>query len=326
MSRRSRSDARAHDFLRTVRDVVRFGVSRFGEAELAFGHGTANAYDEAVYLTLHALRLPPDTLEPFLEARLAPDEVKRVLALFRRRIEERKPAAYLTREAWLGDFRFYVDERVIVPRSFIAELLRDSLAPWVTNPRTVHRVLDLCTGSGCLAVLAAHAFPEATVDAVDISSAALAVARRNVNNYRLGGRVRLIRSDLYAALGGERYDLIVANPPYVDQGTMRRLPREYRHEPRRALAGGKDGLDVVRAILGEARSHLNPRGMLVVEIGHNRAALERAFPRVVFTWPTTSGGDDRVFLLGRKDLPDGPSAQRRAARVRTSFPLHPARG
>ncbi|HNI71921.1 MAG TPA: 50S ribosomal protein L3 N(5)-glutamine methyltransferase, partial [Accumulibacter sp.] len=213
------------------------------------------------------------------------------------------PAAYLTGEAWLGDFRFHVDQRVIVPRSFIAELLREQLTPWIDDPQQVGAVLDLCTGSGCLAIIAAHFFPAARVDGVDISPDALAVAARNVSEYPLDGRVRLLESNLFAALKGCRYDLIIANPPYVDAAAMAGLPAEYRHEPALALASGTDGLDLTRAILADARRHLKPHGVLVVEIGHNRAALEAAFPAMPFTWLDTSAGDEYVFLLRREELP-----------------------
>ncbi|MEW5708927.1 MAG: 50S ribosomal protein L3 N(5)-glutamine methyltransferase [Pseudomonadota bacterium] len=293
----------ARQELATVRDLLRFAVSRFREAGLAFGHGTSDAYDEAAYLILHALHLPLDRLEPFLDARITSSERSAVLELLSRRVQERRPAAYLTGEAWLGDFRFYVDERVIVPRSFIAELLRDQLAPWVADPHEVRAALDLCTGSGCLAILLAHAFPGARVDASDASAAALEVAARNVRDYGLKERVRLLRSDLFESLEGNRYDVIVSNPPYVDQASMEALPPEYLHEPREALAGGADGLDFVRRILAQARSFLAPGGVLVVEIGHHRDALEASFPHLPFVWPEVSGGAGHVFLLHRDDLP-----------------------
>lgn len=271
---------------------------------LAFGHGTTNAFDEAVYLTLHSLKLPLDQLEPHLELRPTTRQLAKVLRLFDRRMRERKPAAYLTREAWLEDFRFYVDERVIVPRSHIAGLLREDLAPWISGPGQVRAALDLCAGSGCLAIMLALRFARARVDAADISRDALSVARRNVAAYALRSRIQLIQSDLFAALGGKRYDLIVSNPPYVRTAAMRRLPHEYRREPQLALAGGNDGLEVIRVILREAAVHLNPGGLLVVEAGHNRARVERVFPRLAFTWPGTSGGNDCVFLLYREQLAD----------------------
>jgi len=221
-----------------------------------------------------------------------------VLHLIEARVRTRKPLAYLLREAWLGDHRFYVDERVLVPRSFIAELLRERLRPWVSRP--VRRALDLCTGSGCLAILVALTFRRARVDATDISRGALAVARRNVKTYGLGRRVRLVKTDLFPQPAP--YDLIVANPPYVGAAAMRKLPTEYRSEPRIALAGGADGLAFVRRILAEARDFLQPGGWLVAEVGHNRRGVERAFPRLPFVWPETSAGNDCVFLLQREDL------------------------
>ncbi len=287
----------------TLRAVLREAVTQFKRAGLAFGHGTHNARDEAVYLILHTLKLPLGELDSVLERQLSPRELDAVRAILRRRVRERTPAAYLTHEAWLGEFKFYVDERVIVPRSFIAELLRDGLAPWVSDARRVRSVLDLCSGSGCLAVLAAHAFPNASIDAADLSPAALQVARRNVKSYALAKRVRLVRTDLFDRLTACRYDLILSNPPYVDAAAMRALPREYRREPRLALAGGRDGLVLVRRMLAQAAAHLNPGGLLVVEIGHNRAALEKTFPRLPFVWLETSAGNDFVFLLSREDLP-----------------------
>lgn len=227
-------------------------------------------------------------------------EERKARRLIDERVRTRKPLAYLINEAWLDDRRFYVDERVVVPRSFIAELLRDRLRPWISRP--VNRALDLCTGSGCLAILLALTFPKATVDATDISSAALAVARRNVKAYRLGRRVRLAQADLFSGPGRRQYDLIVSNPPYVSAAAMRRLPPEYRREPRIALAGGTDGLAFVRRILRGAAEQLRPGGLLVVEVGHNRRQVERTFPRVPFVWPETSAGDDCVFLLRCEDL------------------------
>ena len=292
----------ARDRLRTVRDLLRFAVSRFNAAGLAFGHGSDNAYDEAAYLILHALHLMPEQLEPFLDAALTREEVAAAIELLRRRVEERVPAAYLTREAWLGDCRFYVDERVIVPRSHIADLLREGLAPWVQDARGVHRVLDLCTGSGCLAILAAHAFPEANVDAVELSPDALEVARRNIAEYGLQDRVRPLSGDLFSPLPPGRYELILSNPPYVTAQAMDALPAEYLAEPAMALAGGKDGLDLVRRIVEGAPSRLTAQGLLVVEIGDNRETLEAAFPKLAFTWPALPAGGERVFLLSAEQF------------------------
>lgn len=275
---------------------------RFHKARLYFGHGTHNAYDEAAWLMLHTLRAPIDSLQKQLRRNLTSAQARRFESLVQRRIDERKPAAYLLREAWLGPCRFYVDERCIVPRSFIAELLRERLQPLLDGPRRAMDVLDMCTGSGCLAILAAQAFPRARVDAVDLSAGALQVARRNVRDYRLQERVTLHRSDLFAALAGRSYDLILSNPPYVDAASMRALPQEYRREPELALASGRDGLDAVRGILAAAKSFLKPRGLLVVEIGHNRAQLEAAFPQLPFLWLEVSAGEDFVFALRREDL------------------------
>jgi ribosomal protein L3 glutamine methyltransferase len=292
----------ARQELSTLRDLLRFSVSRFNEANLFFGHGSDNAWDEAAYLLLHTLHLPLDRLEPFLDARLTSAERDSALRVIERRVTERLPAAYLTHEAWLGEHRFYVDERVIVPRSFIAELLDEQLAPWVEDPWSVGSVLDLCTGSGCLAILAALAFPSATVDALDLSADALAVARRNVDDYGLASRVSLVQSNAFEALQGRRYDLIVSNPPYVNAEGMASLLEEYRREPQLALASGEDGLDFTRRILQEAGRHLNPGGLLVVEIGHNREQVEADFPNMPFIWLDTTAGDQYVFLLHQPAL------------------------
>jgi ribosomal protein L3 glutamine methyltransferase len=288
--------------LLTVRDWLRFAVSAFTENKLSFGHGSASAYDEAAYLVLHTLHLPLDTLEPFLDSRLTGDEKKALNALLKLRVEKKIPAAYLTHEAWLGELRFYVDERVIVPRSFIAELLHEQLFPWVEAPENVLNVLDMCTGSGCLAILAAHVFPNAAVDAVDLSADALAVAERNIADYQLQARVQRIESNLFAKLGDKKYDIIISNPPYVDAESVAALPAEYLHEPELALGSGKDGLDATREILKHAAAHLNPGGILIVEIGHNRDVLEAAYPELPFNWLTVTAGDEFVFLLNREDL------------------------
>jgi len=289
-----------------LRDWLSHAEGRFRVARLWFGHGTHGAREEAAWLLAHVLHLPHEALGRSLARRLTPNERRRAAQLIEERVHTRRPLAYLIREAWLGERRFHVDERVVVPRSFIAELLRDRLAPWVSHPAKVRRALDLCTGSGCLAILLALAFPRATVDASDVSRAALAVARRNVRTYRLARRIKLSAADLFTGLKPARYDLIVANPPYVDSKAMRALPREYRHEPRLALAGGRDGFQFVRRILKDAAKFLRPRGLLVVEIGHHRRRLERTFPRLPFVWPETSAGDDCVFLLAREDLPESP--------------------
>jgi ribosomal protein L3 glutamine methyltransferase len=296
---------------RLVADAVRDSARRLGEGGVAFGHGTTDATQEAMWLAAHVLGVCWDELNASMAKRIAPVRERELRELVAARISTRKPAAYLLHEAWLGTHKFYVDERVIVPRSFIFELLRRSREggnPGL-DPRLrgddVTSILDLCTGSGCLAILAALAHPKAKVDAVDVSADALAVAKRNVADYKLGRRVKLIRSDMFAGLAGRTYDLIIANPPYVKAASMGTLPEEYRREPRLALASGADGLDHVRVILAHAREHLNPRGRLVVEIGHNRRALEKAFPGLALEWPRTSGGRNFVFTLTREALPQG---------------------
>ncbi|MBY4898011.1 50S ribosomal protein L3 N(5)-glutamine methyltransferase [Cupriavidus sp. AU9028] len=290
--------------LQTVRDLLRLAVSRFQQAGLSFGHGSDNAYDEAVYLVLHTLHLPLDTLDPFLDARLLPEEIDAVLEVIRRRVEDRVPAAYITREAYMHGMRFYVDERVIVPRSFIGELLQEGLEPWIGDPDQVGPVLELCTGSGCLPILAAHAWPSATIDAVELSADALEVARRNVADYGLDDRIRLLQGDLYAPLPADaRYDVILTNPPYVNEQAMQALPPEYLAEPRMALAGGDDGMDVVRRIVAGAKARLNPGGILVVEIGNEFANVEAAFPDLAIVWLPVSAGDAQVFLLTYDALP-----------------------
>ncbi|MGH8697120.1 MAG: 50S ribosomal protein L3 N(5)-glutamine methyltransferase [Burkholderiales bacterium] len=273
---------------------------RFARGKLFFGHGTHTARDEAAWLVCHVLRIPFGELERALERPVPAAVARRLERLAARRIATREPLAYVLREAWLANHRFYVDRRVIVPRSHIAELVPNRLAPWLPWGEAT-RVLDLGTGSGCLAILAALAFPRARVDASDVSAAALAVARRNVKSYRLGRRIRPVRSDLFAALP-ERYELILCNPPYVPATEMRRLPAEYRAEPRLALAGGRDGLSFVRRLLAEAGDHLASNGVLVMEIGANRKTLEKAFPRLPFTWLATSAGQGLVFLLRRTEL------------------------
>ena len=286
----------------TLRDLLRYAVSRFNAAKLFFGHGSSNAFDEAAYLLLHTLQLPLDQLDPFLDARLLPDEVAALLRVIERRAVERVPAAYITHEAWLGSYRFYVDERVIVPRSFIAELIPEQFAPWLADAGAVTHILDLCTGSGCLPILLADAFPEAQIDAVDISPDALAVARRNVDDYRLQERITLHESDLYTQLPPRKYELIISNPPYVNAQSMAQLPQEYRQEPQIALAGGSDGMDLVRRIVAGAAERLTDDGLLIVEIGNEREHAEAAFGALGLTWLSTSAGDDMVFLLNAEQL------------------------
>jgi ribosomal protein L3 glutamine methyltransferase len=286
----------------TPRDLLRYAVTRFNAAKLFFGHGSAEAFDEAAYLVLNTLKLPIDRLEPFLDAKLLPEEVLQVLAVIERRTVERVPAAYITNEAWLGTYAFYVDERVLVPRSFIAELIPNYFSPWVQDPFAVENVLELCTGSGCLAIMMADVFQNAVVDAVDISKDALAVAERNIRDYKLEGRVNPIASDLYENVPFKKYDLIVTNPPYVNASSMAKLPPEYLREPQIALHGGEDGMDLVRKIVAGAAERLTPEGILVVEIGNEAEYAEAAFGHLGLTWLTTSAGDEAVFLLTAEQL------------------------
>lgn len=288
----------------TLRDWLRYAVTRFNRSGLFFGHGCTDAYDEAVWLLLHTLALPLDRLEPFLDACITAEEREQLFHVIERRVNERIPTAYLVNEAWLGDFRFYVDSRVIVPRSFFAELLGDGLDPWLSEHGEVVQALDLCTGSGCLAIVMAHVFPNAHVVAADLSDGALAVARQNVADYALEDSVELVRSDVFSGLADRRFDLIISNPPYVTQASMEALPAEYLHEPGMALVAGEDGMDIVRRIIAEARAHLTPDGVLAVEVGHNRAFVEAAFPDLPLVWLPTSGGDDMIFLIQAADLPE----------------------
>ncbi|WP_428717362.1 50S ribosomal protein L3 N(5)-glutamine methyltransferase [Undibacterium curvum] len=288
----------------TLRDLLRYAVSRFNQEKLFFGHGSANALDEAAYLLLHTLHLPLDKIDPFLDARLLPEEINKVMQVIERRATDRVPASYITNEAWLGTYNFYVDERVIVPRSFIAELIPEHFSPWVNDPDSITDILELCTGSGCLPIMLADMFQNAQVDAVDISPDALEVARKNVATYELQDRVNLIQSDLYTNVPDKQYDLIITNPPYVNSGSMASLPQEYLHEPQIALAGGDDGMDLVRKIVAGAAQRLKDDGILMVEIGNERTFAEAAFPELNLTWVSTSAGDDMVFLIEARDLQD----------------------
>lgn len=306
------------DDLITLRDWLRFAVSAFTKAGLVFGHGTSSAVDEAAFLLLSTLNLPHDELEPWLDCRLSRAERVEIQSILIRRIKTRVPAPYLTRCAYIGPYRFYCDERVIVPRSFIGELLdRDGLFATIADPDGVGRVLDLCTGSGCLAILAAHAFPSATLDAADLSADALDVARRNVAGYALEKRITLHQGDLYAAVGDARYDLIISNPPYVTEASAAAFPPEYKAEPLMAHVGGADGLDLVRRILDEAPEHLSDDGVLVVEIGEAREALEAAYPHVPFLWLDTEDSEGEVFAVTRSDLVVKPRAKKQPASRKT---------
>lgn len=287
--------------LQTLRDLLRYAISRFHAAELSFGHGSDNAWDEAAYLLLHTLHLPPDTLQPFLDARVLAEERERFLQIVEQRCSDRVPAAYLTGEAWLQGHRFLVDPRVIIPRSPISELLAESLEPWIDRP--IERALDLCTGSGCLAILTAYAFPDAQVDAVDISPEALEVARSNIALHGMDDRVRAVQSDLLNRIPPEQqYDLIICNPPYVNQDSINALPQEYRHEPELALAGGADGMDLVRRILRDAPCRLAENGQLVLEIGHEYEHFVAAFPELEPVWLSTATTDDHILLLSKEQL------------------------
>jgi len=291
--------------LRTVRDWLRYAMSRFGHAQVTHGQGFLDPFDEAVYLVCHTLALPGDRLEAFLDAALTAAETRALAAVIEQRVGQRVPAAYITGEAWLGEFRFRVDRRVLIPRSFLAELLRGDLqqpSPWLATPDEVDDVLDLCTGSGCLAVVAAHVFPNARLDAADLSPDALEVAALNVADHGLESRVELLQGDLFGPLAGRRYDLILCNPPYVDAQAMSELPQEFRHEPELALAAGEDGMDLVRRILRAAPDHLERDGWLLVEVGERRETVEALWPELELTWPPTSAGDGVVFAVSAESL------------------------
>lgn len=289
--------------LATIRDWIRYAVSQFEASDIFYGHGTDNSYDEAVWLIMSGLHLPTETLENFLDASITKAERKHLANLIEQRVTKHTPTAYLVREAWLHDFKFYVDERVIVPRSFIAELLLDdSLTPWVEFPEMVESAADICTGSGCLGVLLAHAYPNAVVDIIDISPDAIAVSNINIANYGLEGQVTAIASDMFTALAGKTYDVIISNPPYVDAPSMANLPIEYRNEPQLALGSGSDGLDHTHTILRDAADYLTDQGVLIVEIGHNRDALLDTYPNTAFTWLEVAAGNQFVFLLTKTQL------------------------
>ncbi|MEO8558046.1 MAG: 50S ribosomal protein L3 N(5)-glutamine methyltransferase [Rhodospirillales bacterium] len=293
--------------LKTLRDFLRYATSRFTAAKLSYGHGTTNAFDEAAFMVLEGLHLPIDQLEPFLEARLTKPERARLAELIEARITTRKPASYLLQRAYIGGIGFHVDERVIVPRSFIGELLLSgavagSAESLIADPGTVGRALDLCTGSGCLAILAAMTFPAAKLDAVDLSQDALEVARINVAEHDMKDRIELLHGDLFAPLAERRYDLIISNPPYVDAKAMAKLPPEFKHEPAMALGSGKDGLDIVRKILGDASQYLNTGGGLLCEIGRGRELLIEQLPDLDFHWLDTEHSQGEVFWLSAAAL------------------------
>lgn len=285
----------------TLRQIVEWGAGQLEQAGLYFGHGTDNALDEAAYLTAYALGVRPDYDGVDIEQILSEKEKAAILELFQRRITERRPAAYLIHEAWFAGMAFYVDERVLIPRSPIAELTQDGFQPWLGATK-VERILEIGTGSGCIAIACALAFPEARVDATDISPDALAVAGLNRGHYQLEERLELIQSDLFSALHGRQYDIIVSNPPYVDAEDMADLPEEFRHEPELGLRAGQDGLDLVVPMLAQASDYLRPGGILVVEVGNSWEALERRFPDVPFTWLEFEFGGHGVFVLDAATL------------------------
>lgn len=286
----------------TIRDWIRFAVSQFEASDIFYGHGTDNAYDEAVWLIMSALHLPMDTLNNFLDARITTTERTKLADFIEQRITQHTPTAYLVKEAWLQGLKFYVDERVLIPRSFIAELLNNDLSPWIEFPEMIESAADICTGSGCLGVLLASIFPNAAIDVIDISQDAIDVANINIANYGLETQITAIKSDMFSALKGKKYDVIISNPPYVDAPSMTALPAEYQNEPQLALGSGVAGLDHTHTILREAANYLNDDGILIVEIGHNREALEAAYPNIVFTWLEVSSGNEFVFLLTKSQL------------------------
>ena len=290
--------------LSSIRDWLRYAVSQFEDSDVFFGHGTSNAYDEAVWLIFGFLHLPHDTIENFLDAHLTSKEKKDLSFLIEKRINDKIPTAYLLNEAWLRDYKFYVDERVIVPRSLIAESLSENLYPWINDPEKIYSALDLCTGSGCLGIMMAHNFQNAMIDLVDLSEKALQVAEINVNHYGLHDRIELIQSDLFNGLEGKKYDLIISNPPYVNQTSVDSFPMEFLKEPSMALGSGEDGLDHTIRIIHEAKQYLNDDGMLIVEIGHNKEILLKKFPKLQFQWLDVSLGNDFVFMLEKSQLPD----------------------
>ena len=290
--------------LSSIRDWLRYTVSQFESSDIFFGHGTSNAYDEAVWLIFGFLHLPHDTIENFLDASLTGKEKKDLLFLIEKRIKDKIPTAYLLNEAWLRDYKFYVDERVIVPRSLIAESLSENLYPWIDDPEKIFSALDLCTGSGCLGIMMAHSFQNAIIDLVDLSEKALQVAEININNYGLNDRTELIQSDLFDALQDKKYDLIISNPPYVNQASVDSFPMEFLKEPSMALGSGEEGLDHTIRIINEAKRYLNDDGILIVEIGHNKEVLLNKFPKLKFQWLDVSLGNDFVFMLQKSQLPD----------------------
>lgn len=288
--------------LLTIRDVTRWAMSEMERNAISLGHGTADFWEEATFLVMRTLKLPFDRLETFWGAHLTPQELEEVLCNIDLRVHMKKPVPYLIKEGWLSDHCFYVDERVLIPRSFIAELLEESLSPWIDDPESVTSVLDMCTGSGCLAILAAETFPNAAVTGADISPDALDVAKINRTRFGLDDDLELVQTDLFTNLKDRKFDLIISNPPYVTEAAMEELPAEYRHEPALALGAGRDGMDILRRMMPVLADYLTDDGMAVIEIGDGREAFEALWPTLPVTWLTTSGGDDMVFLVKRSDL------------------------
>ena len=291
----------AIDELITIRDLIRWAVTEFEKAGIYYGHGMGNALDEAVFIALSSLKLPLNIIESYFDSRLTRAEREMLLTLYQRRITERTPAAYLTHEAWFAGLKFYVDEHVLVPRSPIAELIEKQFEPWIEADK-VERILDLCTGSGCIGIASAYAFEWAEVDLADISPEAIEIAQKNIDNHQLQEQVTVYQSDLFSALEGQKYDIIVTNPPYVDAIDMSILPDEFKQEPELGLAAGEDGLDLVKVILKQAANHLNPEGILVVEVGNSQFALEELLPEVGFYWLEFERGGQGVFLLTYEQL------------------------
>lgn len=289
--------------LETIRDFIRFTTTSLYRSDATFMHGYDNPEDEATFLVLKCLSLPLEDQERFIDCRVTEEEKENLATAIDERCNQLIPTAYITKEWWLTGHPFYVDDRVLIPRSYIAELLEEELSPWITDPENVTSVLDLCTGSGCLAIIAAETFPNAAVDAADISTDALDVAGINIADYNLDEVVTPIKTDVFSNLQGKKYDLIISNPPYVTSQAMEALPGEYCHEPALALEAGEDGMDIVKKIISQAKSHLNDGGLLVVEIGNGKEAFEALYPEIPVMWLTTSGGDDQVFLVKKEDLP-----------------------
>ena len=289
--------------LTTIRDFIRYASTRLFESEATFSHGYDDPFQEASFLVLRSLHIPLEYEQKFLDASLTSNEREMLLNNISRRCDDLEPTAYIVHEWWLVGYRFYVDERVLIPRSFIAEMIEDRFEGIVEDPLNVKHVLDLCTGSGCLAILSSECFPNAEVDAVDISEGALEVAEKNIADYGLEGIVRPIQSDLFTNLVDKKYDVIITNPPYVTTEAMEHLPGEYRHEPELALVAGEDGMDLIKTILEQAKEHLNDGGLMFVELGDGKEAFENRWPELNVVWLPTSGGDDQVFMIRKENLP-----------------------